>query len=436
LAPGGKFFSAQGRLPLVDFFDILTILITLSAVFGYLNYRYIRLPPTIGLMLFALVLSLLLIAVGRTEAGIRDAVTQLLSRVDFHRLLLQGILSFLLFAGALHVNLDDLLEEKWVILSLSTVGVFLSTLLVGGLTWYILNLLQIRISLIHSLLFGALISPTDPIAVLGIFKKGGTGRKLEAQISGEALFNDGMGVVVFIVLLKLATGEQNLSFEEVLLLFLEEALGGVLFGFALGYFAYRVLKTIDYYKLEILITLAVTMGGYSLANTLHTSGPLAIVVAGLFVGKKGRALAMSTVTRQHLDAFWDLLDEILNAVLFILIGLEVIALEFTSQYVLAGMIILPIVLLCRLISVGIPVTILRRWAFFDPKTVRILTWAGLRGGIAVALALSIPIVPARSPILAITYMVVVFSVLVQGLTIDRLLRGNGPDRPSPGPAAD
>jgi CPA1 family monovalent cation:H+ antiporter len=408
----------------MDFFEIITILITISAVFSYLNYRYIRLPPTIGLMLFALVLSLLLIAVGRTEAGIRDAVTQLLSRVDFNRLLLHGILSFLLFAGALHVNLDDLFEERWVILSLSTVGVFLSTLLVGGVTWYILNLLQIRISLIHSLLFGALISPTDPIAVLEIFKKKRTGTKMEAQISGEALFNDGMGVVVFIVLLKLAMGEQNLSFEEVILLFLEEALGGVLFGLALGYFAYRVLKTIDYYKLEILITLAVTMGGYSLASALHTSGPLAIVVAGLFVGKKGRALAMSTVTRQHLDAFWDLLDEILNAVLFILIGLEVIALEFTDQYILAGLILIPFVLLARLISVGVPVTILRRWSLFAPKTVRILTWAGLRGGIAVALALSIPIIPARSPILAITYMVVVFSVLIQGLTIERLLPGS------------
>jgi CPA1 family monovalent cation:H+ antiporter len=420
----------------MDFFDILTILITISAVFGYLNYRYIRLPPTIGLMLFALVLSLLLIAVGRTEAGIRDAVMQLLSRVDFNRLLLHGILSFLLFAGALHVNLDDLFEEKWVIISLSTVGVFLSTLLVGGLTWYILNLLQIQISLIHSLLFGALISPTDPIAVLGIFKRGRAHKKLEAQISGEALFNDGMGVVVFIVLLKLAMGEQNVSFREVSLLFLKEALGGVLFGLALGYFAYRVLKTIDYYKLEILITLAVTMGGYSLANALDTSGPLAIVVAGLFVGKKGRALAMSTITRQHLDAFWDLLDEILNAVLFILIGLEVIALEFTDQYILAGLIIIPLVLLARLISVGVPVTILRQWTLFDPKTVSILTWAGLRGGIAVALALSIPNVPARSPILAITYMVVVFSVLVQGLTIERLLPGNAEDRLSHGPKLD
>jgi len=338
----------------------------------------------------------------------------------------------LLFAGALHVNLDDLFEEKWVIISLSTVGVFLSTLLVGGLAWYILNLLQIQISLIHSLLFGALISPTDPIAVLGIFKRGRTHKKLEAQISGEALFNDGIGVVVFIILLKLAMGEHNVSLGEVSLLFLEEALGGVLFGFALGYLAYRVLKTIDNYKLEILITLAITMGGYALANALDTSGPLAIVVAGLFVGKKGRALAMSTVTRQHLDAFWDLLDEILNAVLFILIGLEVIALEFTDRYVLAGLIIIPLVLLARLISVGVPVTILRQWALFAPKTVKILTWAGLRGGIAVALALSIPNVPARSPILAITYMVVVFSVLVQGLTMEILLRGSEEEHPSPG----
>lgn len=414
----------------MDFFDILTILITLSAVFGYLNYRYIGLPPTIGLMLFALVLSLVLIGVGRTETGIRDSVVQLLSRVDFNRLLLHGILSFLLFAGALHVNLDDLFEEKWVIISLSTIGVFLSTLLVGGLTWYILNLLQIQISLIHSLLFGALISPTDPIAVLGIFKRAQTHKKLEAQISGEALFNDGMGVVVFIVLLKLAVGGHAVSLEEVSLLFLKEALGGVLFGFGLGYFAYRVLKTIDNYRLEILITLAVTMGGYSLANALDTSGPLAIVVAGLFVGKKGRALAMSTITRQHLDAFWDLLDEILNAVLFILIGLEVIALEFTDRYILAGLIIIPLVLLARLISVGLPVTILRRGSLPDPKAVRILTWAGLRGGIAVALALSIPNIPARSPILAVTYMVVVFSVLVQGLTMKNLLRGSKEEHPA------
>jgi CPA1 family monovalent cation:H+ antiporter len=406
----------------MDIIDIVTILITLSAVFSYLNYRYIRFPRTIGLMFFALALSLTLIGAGHFGWGIKKSALQIVASIDFNRVLLQGMLGFLLFAGALQVNIGDLAQEKWVVLSLATIGIVLSTLLVGALTWVVLVILQIPIPFIHCLLFGALISPTDPIAVLAIIKAVGAPRKLEVQISGEALFNDGVGVVIFIVLLRIAAGGQALSQGEVALLFAEEALGGILFGLAAGFLAYRMLKSVDNYQVEILITLALTMGGYSLANALGTSGPLAIVVAGLLIGNRGRALAMSAVTREHLDHFWELVDEILNAVLFVLIGLEVLTLEFIPRQLLAGLIVIPLVLLARLASVGVPVLFLKLRFSFLPNTVKILTWGGLRGGIAVALALSHPPGPGRDLIVTITYMVVVFSILVQGLTMERLMK--------------
>jgi CPA1 family monovalent cation:H+ antiporter len=407
----------------MDIIDIITILITLSAVFSYLNHRYIRFPRTIGLMFFALVLSLVLIGVGHFGWGIKESALEIIAPIDFNRVLLHGMLGFLLFAGALQVNIDDLAQEKWVVLSLATIGVALSTLIVGILTWGLLVLLRIPIPFIFCLLFGALISPTDPIAVLAIIKAVGAPKKLEVQISGEALFNDGVGVVIFIVLLRIAAGGQGLSQGEIALLFAEEALGGILFGLTVGFIAYRMLKNVDNYQVEILITLALTMGGYSLANALGTSGPLAIVAAGLLIGNRGRALAMSAVTREHLDHFWELVDEILNAVLFVLIGLEVLTLEFVPRQLLAGLVVIPLVLLARLASVGIPILFLKLRFSFLPNTVKILTWGGLRGGIAVALALSHPPGPARDVIVTITYMVVVFSILVQGLTMERLMKG-------------
>ncbi len=401
-------------------FELIAILITLAALFSYLNERYLRLPSAIGLMLFALVMSLALIALGKFGFGMEEQARSLLGSIDFSKTLLHGMLSFLLFAGALHVNLEDLMQQKWFIISLATAGVVISTSIVGGLAWMVLQLLGLGIPFIYCLLFGALISPTDPIAVLGILKSAGAPKKLETQITGESLFNDGVGVVVFIVLLRIAEGTHEVGISEVALLFAKEALGGALFGLATGFLAYWMLKSVDNYPVEMLITLALVTGGYALAEALHLSAPIAIVVAGLLIGNHGRDLAMSDKTVEHLDTFWELLDELLNAVLFVLIGMEVLVLQFTPGYLLAGVLAILIVLFARMVSVAIPVGLLRLWREFSPGVVKILTWGGLRGGISVALALSLPPGPERDVILTITYIVVVFSILVQGLTISRL----------------
>ena len=406
----------------MEIFEIISVLITLAALFSYFNHRYIRLPATIGLMLFALLGSIALIGIGQFEIGVKEAVQDLLGRIDFNEVLLRGMLSFLLFAGALHVNINDLMQEKWVIGILATWGVVVSAFLVGGAAWILLQIFHILVPFIYCLLFGALISPTDPISVLGILKKAGAPKSLEVKITGESLFNDGIGVVMFIIILEIAVGGHPVTAGHIVLLFIEEAVGGVLFGLAAGYIAYRMLKSVDHYQVEILITLALVMGGYALANRLHTSGPLAVVVAGLLIGNHGRALAMSDVTREHLDTFWELVDEILNAVLFVLIGMEVLALAFNGLYLLAGAVMIPLVLLARFVSVSIPVGILKLHREFSPNAVKVMTWGGLRGGISVALALSLPSGPEREVILSITYIVVVFSILVQGLTIKRLIR--------------
>lgn len=410
----------------MNILNIAAILITIAAVFSYLNHRYIKLPSAIGLMLIALCMSLGLIALGKL--GLTDIAHQaraLVGAIDFNQTLMQGMLSFLLFAGALHVDLNDLAKQKWVIASLATVGVVLSTFIVGGLTWLLLDFLGIPIPFIYCLLFGALISPTDPIAVLGILKHAGATKSLETKITGESLFNDGVGIVVFVVLLGIASGEQEIGGGDIALLFIEEAVGGVVFGLFLGALAYWMLKGVDNYQVEILITLAVVMGGYALAAAIHTSGPIAMVVAGLLIGNHGRLFAMSARTREHLDTFWELIDEILNAVLFVLIGFELLILTFSGQTLLAALLIIPIVLLSRFVSVGIPISLLRLRREFSPNAIKILTWGGLRGGISVALALSIPVGPERDLILVITYAVVVFSILVQGLTIGRLIGAAG-----------
>lgn len=403
-------------------FNILAVLVTLSAVFSYFNYRYIRLPTTIGLMLIALVMSLGLIALGSLGIGIEQQVEQLLHNIDFDETLLHGMLSFLLFAGALHINLEDLLRQKRIIGILATGGVVGSTFLVGILSWWAFNAIGLAVPLIYCLLFGALISPTDPIAVLSILKSARVPKSLETKISGESLFNDGVAVVVFIVLLGVVTGANEVTPAEVVFLFAKEALGGIAFGLATGALAYWMLKRVDNYQVEILITLALVTGGYALADALHISGPISIVVAGLLIGNRGRLLAMSEKTRQNLDTFWELVDHILNAVLFVLIGLEVLVLAFSSAYLAAGLLAIPIVLLARFVSVGLPVVLLRPFRAFSPDVVKILTWGGLRGGISVALALSLPSSLPRDAILAVTYTVVVFSILVQGLTIRKLVR--------------
>ena len=406
----------------MDLFNILAILITLTAVFSYINYRYIGLPGPIGVMLIALCMSLFLNFMDFFGFPLKQHAETLLGSINFNKALLHGMLSFLLFAGALHININDLLERKWSIGSLATGGTLISTFLVGTLTWWGLGLFGLKMSYAYCLLFGALISPTDPIAVLSILKTTGVPKSLGMKIAGESLFNDGVGVVVFLIILEIATGTHELDAAHIWLLFAQEAIGGALFGLGIGYLAYLMLKTVDNYQVEVLITLALVVGGYALADTLHLSGPIAIVVAGLLIGNQGRLLAMSEGTRYQLDTFWELVDEILNAVLFVLIGLEILLLSFTHQYLMLSMLIIPCVVISRFIAVGIPITLLRAFMTFSPGAVRIMTWGGLRGGISIALALSIPSSPERHMILAITYAVVIFSILVQGVTIKSLVK--------------
>lgn len=397
------------------------LLITLAAVFSYLNHRFVRLPNTIGIMIISLIMSVVLLLLGKL--GWHDLIfytNKALRSIDFHETLMKGMLSFLLFAGALHVNINDLRQEMGIISTLATVGVLLSTFIVGGLTWLVLHALNIPLDFIYCLLFGALISPTDPIAVLGLLKRSRVPKSLETKITGESMFNDGMGVVVFLVIFGLAT-DGNLSTSGISLLLAQEIIGGIVFGLALGGIVYFLLKDVDNYQLEVMLTLALVMGGYALAHALHISGPLSMVVAGLLIGNHGRSFAMSEKTRAHLDTFWELIDEILNAVLFVLIGLEVLLLAIPSEYILAALAIIPLVLLSRFASVGLPIFILGRFRRFSPGVVQVMTWGGLRGGISVALALSLPFGTERDIILAITYAVVIFSIIVQGLTISRMI---------------
>lgn len=401
-------------------FDIIAILITLSAVFSWLNYRVLKLPTAIGLMLSALLMSLMLQV--PFFGGLEHQAEAMLASIDFDETLLHGMLSFLLFAGALHVNLSDLAQQRWVIGILSTVGVVGATFLIAGGIYYVFSWLAIDVPFIYCLLFGALISPTDPIAVLGILKSAGAPKTLETKITGESLFNDGVAVVVFLVLVEIAAGHANVSFTSVATLFFKEAIGGLVFGFLCGSLAFFMLIKVDNYQVEVLITLALVTGGYAAAEHLHLSAPIAIVVAGLLIGNHGRRAAMSDKTREHLDTFWELVDEILNAVLFVLIGLEVLVISLRDDYLLAGVLAIPLILLVRLFSVGLPITMMRPFRSFTPGVVSLLTWAGLRGGISVALALSLPSGEMRDVLLTVTYVVVVFSILVQGLSLGPLVR--------------
>lgn len=407
----------------MEILNTIAILLTLSAIFSYLNYRFIKLPTTIGIMLISLVLSLLILVIG--ELGFLDVsgqVTSLIKGIDFHTALINGMLSFLLFAGALHINLNELSKQKWVILILATVGVISSTFIIGGMSWVILNALELNISFIYCLLFGALISPTDPIAVMGILKTVGIPKSLEIKISGESLFNDGVAVVVFLVLLGVATGQSEATVSSIGALFIQEAIGGAIYGLIIGGLCFYMLRSVNNYQVEILLTLALVMGGYALATALHVSGPIAMVVAGLLIGNHGRVLAMSESTREHLDTFWELIDEILNAVLFLLIGLEVLILVYHTEYFLAALALIPVVLFSRFISVGFPIHLMKKVRDFSPGVTRLMTWGGLRGGISVALALSLPQGTEREVILAVTYALVIFSILVQGLTLGSLAK--------------
>ena len=403
-------------------FALFGLVLGVTALLAWINERWLKLPTAIGVMAGALVLSLSLF--GLEAAGVLgDAwAGRIIEQVDFGDVLMKGMLSFLLFAGALHVDLGDLLNRKWSIGVLATVGVVLSTFLVGTLFWLMVGAFGFELPWIWALAFGALISPTDPVAVLGVMKGARAPQSLSSMVAGESLFNDGVGVVVFTIIAGLLTGNGHLDAAHVGELFAVEALGGVVFGLFIGWIAYRMLKTIDKHSVEILITLGLVGGGYALAGLLHTSGPIAMVVAGLFMGNHGRFFGMSDDTREALDGFWEVVDEILNAVLFVMIGLELLVLVFNGQRLLLGLATIPLVLVVRFVSVGVPIAILRKFREYLPHTVKLMTWCGVRGGISIALALALPASPHRDVVLSVTYAVVVFSVLVQGLTVGKAVR--------------
>ena len=402
-------------------FAAIAVFVTVVAAASYLNFKLFRLPPAIGLMVVGLLLSVILIVLHAAGVPIGRHAQAFLDRASFSDFLMRGILSFLLFAGALNIDLSRLREDRLVVGSLATVGVILSTFLVAGALYLVLPLLHLSLSFGYCLVFGALISPTDPLAILSILEQMRSRDTLYTKIAGESLFNDGVGVVAFVVALTVASGSGPVGPAGVLALIAQEAAGGVLFGLAVGWVVYRMLRSVDNYTVEILLTLALVTGGYALADFVHVSGPLAMVVAGLIIGNRGRAFAMSETTRRNLDLFWKLVDEFLNAALFVWMGLEILVLTFTWEEIMVGLAAIPIALLARFLSVASTIGMLRVNRRFPAGSVRILTWGGLRGALAVAMALSVPPGPARALIVPATYIVVVFSILVQGLTIKQVL---------------
>ena len=423
-----------GSVP-IDTFELFSVLISLTACLAWVNHRYVRLPATIGVMVTSMLFSLALVGLEGVGWGASRVLAGVLEEMDFSVTLLHGMLGALLFAGALHLNLNDLREKKLAIAVLATGGVLLSTALVGVGALLLFGMLGLEIPAIYCFLLGALISPTDPIAVGAILRKAEVPDSLRVKISGESLFNDGVGVVLFILLLELATGGQghgalplvdgaalDAGLPDIVRLVVMEVGGGLLFGGAVGWIVYHMLARVDNYQVEILLTLAIVTGGYGLAQALHVSGPLAMVVAGLLIGNHGRSFAMSPEVVEHLDSFWELVDELLNAVLFVMIGLEVLVLDFHPLLLVAGVAMVPLVLVARWTSVGIFVSVLRRFVPFSPHAVKILTWSGLRGGVSVALALSLPKGPTRDLLVGVTYIVVVFSIVVQGMTVGFVAR--------------
>ncbi len=413
----------------MELYSILSLLLVVAAGFAYLNHRFLHLPDTIGLMALTLLSSVVLVGLGRLGVPAVLRVAEVVRTIDFHTVLMQYMLSFLLFAGAMQLDTGSLGRQRLPVLLLATVGTLISTVMVGCGLYLLLPVFDLPLEFIYCLLFGSLISPTDPIAVLGILTKSGLPKALETDIVGESLFNDGVGVVLFATVLSVATaGADAVDPGRVLALLLREGVGGLALGAGLGYAAYRLLRNVDDYRVEVLLTLALVMGGSALAARLHTSGPLAMVVAGLVVGGQGRRV-MSATTEDYVDKFWELIDAVLNALLFVLMGLEMLVLHISGKVVGVGLAVVALVLLARLVSVSIPLSFLRQRREFSEFSLVVLTWGGLRGGISVALALSLPPSMPRELLVGITYVVVVFSILGQGLTIGplatRLQRGLG-----------
>ncbi|MFD2916788.1 cation:proton antiporter [Psychroserpens luteus] len=408
----------------MDYYAIASVLIVLSALFGYINVRFLKLPITIGLMLITIVFTIIIVAIGQFDDTLLLREKALISQIDFKTVLLDIMLSFLLFAGALHTNFNQLKIQRWPVLVFATLGVLVSTFLVGILTFYLLQILGLDVAFIYCLLFGALISPTDPIAVLGILKKAGAPKKLETKIVGESLFNDGVGVVVFLTIFAIAAKpDAAIDINEIGKLFGQEVLGGIALGLVLGYITYKLLKSIDDYEVEVIITIATVMGGSLLAHQWHLSAPLAMVTAGLIVGNDTvRKNSMSDLTEVYVDKFWELIDVLLNTVLFVMIGMEMLVLSFQTTYIIAGVISIPLVLLSRYLSLWLPIKFFDKKLQFVKNTNLIMTWGGLRGGISIALALSLTQDMHRELFLVITYIIVVFSIIGQGLTVEPVIK--------------
>lgn len=405
-------------------FDAASILIVLAAVLGYFNHRVIKLPSSVGLTIMGTVASILVIAIDWALPGTRlsPIVVTFLNNIDFHTTLMDGMLSFLLFAGALHVDWHEMRRGRWPILVLSTIGVILSTLIIGTGFYFLTSFVGMPVSWLWCFVFGAVISPTDPVAVMGVLKRAAVPPTLQATVAGESLFNDGVGVVVFGILLSLAVGGGEFSVGEAATAFVRETGGGILLGLGTGWIAYRAMRSIDEYNVEVMISLAVVMGGYSLAHAMHVSGPVAMAVAGLIIGNAAVRHAMSDTTRDYLLKFWALMDEILNAILFLLIGLEVIAISPDWRLIMIGLVAVPLVMMARIISVATPLKALAPMLSLGPLALPTLVWGGLRGGISVALALSLPMGDARTIILTAAYVVVLFAVIVQGGSIGALIQ--------------
>lgn len=403
-------------------FALLSTLVCLAAAFTFVSRRFLRLPATVGVMLLSLGMSAAVAMVGHAVPGLHERAAAFINHIDFSAVVLHGMLAFLLFAGALNLNLGDLAKQKAAVTSLSTFGTLFSAALIALSTRAILAMTGFDAPFLACLLFGALISPTDPIAVLEMLRRVGAPAQMEALLTGESLFNDGVGAVLFLTLLESLSQGRQPSVSSFTWHLLVQSGGGIALGLGLGYLVYRLLRSLDSYRTEVLLTLALAMGGYALADGLHLSAPLEAVASGLVVGGRARALAMSPTTRDHVDDFWDLVDAIMNVILFLLLGLELLAMPWKASYIYAGLLAIPVVLGARWLSV---VTSLGMVRFFHKPargSISVLTWGGLRGGLAVALALALPAGALHNQLLAVTYVVVVFSIVVQGLTMSPLLR--------------
>ena len=408
----------------MNYFDIASIIVSLSAIFGYINEKYLKLPTTIGLMLISIIFTLLTILSSFVFPELLQHQKELIGSIDFSEVLLDMMLSFMLFAGALHTNVPKLKELSRPVFAFAVISTIISTFLVGGLIYLALNLLGLKIEFIYALLFGALISPTDPIAVLGIMKKAKIDKKIETIIVGESLFNDGVGVVIFLTILNIAKkGIDKLEFLQVAKLFGVEVVGGILLGLIIGWITYQMMKAIDSFDTEVLATLATVMGGTLLAHHLHVSAPLAMVTAGLMIGTdRVRQNAMSEITEAYVDKFWELTDVILNIILFVMIGMELLIIDFVPKYVFMGLLAIVIVLFSRFLAIKPLLFYFEKKIKFIPHTDILMTWAGLRGGISIALALSLPNNPYKNLILVLTYVIVIFSILIQGLSVSKVVK--------------